>query len=537
MSRFNQSEKKSGTLHRLKGIALGWIALGSVAALLQWLAGAYDASFANHPDEGAHFVTGLMVRDYLAGGIPQHPLRFAENYYAHYPKVALGHYPPGFYLVEGLWLLAFPVGRTSVLALMAALAGGLGVFAHRWAGRAGLPAAAAALLALLAVGLPLTQSLASMVMSDLLLALLIMAAALALVRYLERGKWSDSLLFGLLATAAAMTKGSGLLLALVPVLAILLGGRFHLLSRGSLWLAPVPVLLICGPWFWFSSSITSEGMSDRGVIEHAAEALPYFAAQFIKVFGFTLVIPALLGAGWILSHRETRRSPFWSVTISLPLALVAFYSLVPAGLEPRYLLPLVPPVLVLAAAGIRRVLSFVTETRRRGAAVAVAGVVVALFGWEVFSLPPCGFTDFRRAVRDLVDAGPNRPLRLLVSSDARGEGAFISEVAILDQARPSHTVDRASKVLATSDWLGRGYQEAFADDEALRSHLEEVGYDGIFADEAVPETKLRPHHERLARVLRADSTYLPLGEPPSATSATSEASGIREIYAREPVLR
>ncbi|NIP96904.1 MAG: hypothetical protein GWO24_27105, partial [Akkermansiaceae bacterium] len=63
--------------------------------------------------------------------------------------------------------------------------------------------------------------------------------------------------------------------------------------------------------------------------------------------------------------------------------------------------------------------------------------------------------------------------KLLVSADARGEGAFISEVAILDGNRPSHTVERSSKTLSKSDWLGRGYQEAFATDQQLLSFLVE----------------------------------------------------------------
>jgi hypothetical protein len=521
--RSNQSEKKPDWIRRLRPLALAWLVLTGAAALLQWSAGAYDAGFGNHPDEGAHFVTGLMVRDYLAGGIPQNPLRFAETYYDHYPKVALGHYPPAFYAVEGLWLLVFPVGRASAMALMAVLSGALGAMVFSMAERAKFPRPAAALAALVAVTLPLTQSLASMVMSDLLLALFMVAAALAFARYLERGKWTDSLLFGLLAAAAGMTKGSGLLLALVPPLAILLGGRFRLLLRGSLWLAPLPVLLVCGPWFWFSSKITAEGMSDRGMVEHLASALPYFGHEFLRVFGFTLIVPAVLGTVRILADAETRRDPRWGVILALPVALVAFYSLVPAGLEARYLLPVVPSVLLLAAAGIRRVLERVGGTNRRPVAVGAAVAITALFALETFTLPRAGPAGFREAVRHLLEQAPDRPLKMLVSSDARGEGAFISEVAIQDRARPCHTVARGSKVLATSDWLGRGYEETFADDDALRAHLTAEGYDAILADEAVPERYREPHHGRLARVLREGAGHRPFEKSPSPGPADGGA--------------
>ena len=87
---------------------------------LQWSAGAYRSEFGAHPDESAHYVTGLMVRQYVAGRAPQPPFAFARAYYEHYPKVAIGHWPPAFYLLQTGWTLLFSASRISVLLLMAA---------------------------------------------------------------------------------------------------------------------------------------------------------------------------------------------------------------------------------------------------------------------------------------------------------------------------------------------------------------------------------------------------------------------------------
>ena len=38
-------------------------------------------------------------------------MAFAENYYLHYPEVAMGHWPPGFYLLQAVWTLLFPTQR------------------------------------------------------------------------------------------------------------------------------------------------------------------------------------------------------------------------------------------------------------------------------------------------------------------------------------------------------------------------------------------------------------------------------------------
>ena len=91
-----------------------------VVTALQIRSGAWHAEFGGHPDEAAHYVTGLMVRDYVAQGFPGSPMAYAAGYYDHYPKVALGNWPPGFYAIQALWTLAFSVSRTSVMFLFPA---------------------------------------------------------------------------------------------------------------------------------------------------------------------------------------------------------------------------------------------------------------------------------------------------------------------------------------------------------------------------------------------------------------------------------
>ena len=528
-----QDLTKSSKVSLIVTLAGVWLALASTAILLQRGAGAYESDFGGHPDEGAHFVTGLMVRDYLVSGIPAHPMRYAEDYYSHYPKVALGHYPPGFYALEGVWLAIFPVTRDSVLLFLAVLAATFGtlLFWHARRRVGSLPVALA--LAGGAVALPLTQTLTTTVMSDLLVAILVILSACSFVRFLEKERWWDSLAFGFFAAAATMTKGSGLFLALLPPMAIILCGNYRILKKGSLWIAPIPVVLICGPWLYFSAGLTAEGMVDRTVFEHVGLALPYFATQAVRVFGFTLIVPAILGAVWTLRRPTARREPFWVVVLAVPVGLVIFYSAIPAGLEPRYLLPAIPFVLLLAAAGVRWALCLLPTDRKTMGTWAVAAGVGALFFLETFTIPAKEFAGYRAAVRDLVDTIDREggALKVLISSDARGEGAFVSEVAILDEKRPSHTVDRSSKVLSRSDWLGRGYEEAFATDEELLSHLVEAGYDAVFIDETIPEVFLRPHHTRVARALSSSEAFLRL---PDQSGEGGGRGSEKAIYVRAP---
>ena len=55
-----------------------------------------------------------MLRDYFVHFHFQSPLRFAEEYYHHYPKVAFGHWPPFFYMLQAVWMAVFSAARTSV---------------------------------------------------------------------------------------------------------------------------------------------------------------------------------------------------------------------------------------------------------------------------------------------------------------------------------------------------------------------------------------------------------------------------------------
>src|ERR1700722_397874 len=75
---------------------------GTVGSLQVYRNG-YRSSLANHPDEAGHFVSGLCVLDYLRAGWGTNPIRFVESYYAHYPKVAIGHWPPMFFVMQAAW--------------------------------------------------------------------------------------------------------------------------------------------------------------------------------------------------------------------------------------------------------------------------------------------------------------------------------------------------------------------------------------------------------------------------------------------------
>jgi len=114
---------------RVLAIATVIVVAGALFSINVWLAstgGVFRSELNGESDAPAHYITALMIRDYIAQGIPVKPLVFAKNYYLHYPKVAFGHWPPLFHVLEAAWMLVFGVSRTSVLCLVLAITALLG---------------------------------------------------------------------------------------------------------------------------------------------------------------------------------------------------------------------------------------------------------------------------------------------------------------------------------------------------------------------------------------------------------------------------
>jgi len=458
--------------------------------LLQVHAGAYRSDFGGHADEAAHVVTGLMVRDYLAGGLvaQPHPMRFAEDYYERFPKVAIGHYPPLFYLVEGLWLIPFR-SSTAILFLMAVLSALAGWLTWR-AGREFLPVPAAVATGVIVVLLPLVRTYTAVVMADLLLVILCLAATVAFGQFLASSKWRDSLWFGSFAAAAILTKGSGLFLALVPPIAILLTGKFDILKSGRLWIAPLPVLLFAFPWILFTRHITAEGMTTMPLADYVSKAVIFYGNALWRELGSGILLILVLSLGYqvVRTFREKRPlSPQSSVHIATLLALLVFFCVIPSGFDARYLLPAIPAVILSVFVLRPPFLHW--------------GVIALVCLFPLVRPVSKLYTGAADSIASVTAIQVPGQKSVLVSSSPSGEGALIAAAALGDPER--FRMIRASKELAQSDWLGRDYRDRFEDESALATHLKGGTIDFIIIDRDLRETQRRPYHDLLNQAIAA----------------------------------
>jgi hypothetical protein len=249
----------------------------------------------------------------------------------------------------------------------------------------------------------------------------------------------------------------------------------------------------------------------------AREAAPYYLGKLSLALGMLLLVLASLGV-IVKMLRPGSRGGLWASAGALIVAVLGFQMVMPVGLEARHLIPALPAAVLFAIAGLDALREALRERRCLPASPAtpieavLCASILAGGVWLVHRVSPpdpkrwSGFAPMAEAV--LADSGlAGRPV--LVSSDATGEGMFISEIAMRDH-RPGAVVERASKELATMDWAGRGIRPKFASDDDLLGWLKRSGLGAIVVDASMPEEKHGPHHDQLLRICEEHSdTFWP----------------------------
>lgn len=464
--------------------------------------GGFTSDLGGDPDEAAHAVTALMVRDYLADGLGTHPMKFAKAYYDDFPRVALGHYPPMYYCIAAPWLLIWP-SVDMLMALQVMTLAGLAALTMLL-GRRMLPIPLAMAAGAGVLLLPVALKLSLHVMADILLALICLWSVMLWSDYLRSPSLRRALAWGCVAAAAILTKGSGIGLCLLPPLGTLLSGRWRLMLNWTWWCAALPVAMIAGPWMIYSTKISKEGMTQLTPWQYLGEAVPFYLESMPEVFGWPLVILTCLAVGAAAAGAKKHglmREEHASL-IAMSAGMTAVLLLVPVGVTTRYMLTLAPPVLLASAC----VLNMVAPPKKRMFSAYAAGVLLLCAFVPLASSgdPPSKHVyGFGEAVlKTGVPTGPGTR-SWLVASDPRGEGAVIAAAAFACERRaPSPLrVHRGSKELAQSDWMGRGYQAAFPDAESLLKHLDARGITRVFVDLSVADKDRKPHEKQLEEAL------------------------------------
>ena len=449
---------------------------------LQFVRGEKRDHFGTFADEASHYLTALMIRDYVAGGFPGPPVRFALDYYTHRPKVTFGAWPPFFHITLAAWMLLFPVSAPSVLffttLLNAILVGVFFAFARR---KFPLPQSLAMAGAVALA--PQLQQLSAMVLADTLHAILCVYAMFALSVYLEQRRPVFILTAGIATALAFLTKNNAVLLGIAIPLTILLTRSWWVFRQKAVWAAAaIAAAMIC-PWeMWAMHWVL-------GLVMHTTtltEAIRFYSGALVTVVGWPLFVLAAFGSaavGVAALRGLNPVPPIAAASFSLIVGTWLFHSMLPHETFERYLLPAIPAAAILAALGIQALTRKLPGTAKTPAIAALlwAGVLGSQ-AYGAIHMPPSAdstYPSIARFVLSHTPAGANGVI--LVSSDRNGEGAFISEVSSREPKLRLWML-RASKVLSHSGWHGEDYTLRFARDEDLIKYLDSVPVEMVLVD-------------------------------------------------------
>jgi hypothetical protein len=455
----------------------GLIAITGVLLIaLQWIGSAWTAEFDGYPDEAAQFVSGQMVRQFLVDLPLRNPVAWAGQYELHYPKVAVGHWPPGYYAAEAFWSLVFGPSRISAMSFQWAL--GLAVAAGICSlARSRLPWLVTCGIVILTVATPEFQRGLEQTMAELACLLCGVLFLHAMVRMLESPGPRTFLTVSLAIVAAILTKGTGGCLTPVPLFAWIADGRRIRIPSGKVLAAVLTAGALCLVAYPGAGAMVESGGMNF--------VLGWPVANIGKVAGWGFLVLALFGV---------RRRPLPLAAASTIVGALVFSFFVRAMNEPRHWIIVLPPILFLAGEAV-------AAAPRRTAPLLL--VALLLFPWSLYRQRTAGYRDLFRHLP--------LPSRILISSGrgAEGEGACVAEVVILDRPFASFVM-RGGKVLAESGWNGDNYRLLVSDRAGVARRLDELAVAEVILD--TPGATAPPHHVLLRETLESNDSWQRCGE-------------------------
>lgn len=442
---------------------------------IQVAVGAYLSDHSQTSDEAAYFVTALMIAEYFAHHLLSSPLQFAQEYYQHFPRVGLGHYPPMLDIVEATLFLVFGARGAVAVASQAVIGGICAGLPAAIVSRLGIVLGLASGLAVLAI--PSILFRVSTIMADNLLAVLVTLTAIAWARFYRRKTWPAALVFAVLAAAAILTKGTGFGLVLLPIIHLSLKRDFRFLFRRQTIFSAVVVGLLVVPWYVVTYRLAAGAFIYSWGWSYIRIAVPFFLKSVVGNLGIPVVVCYVLGLYFAGVSRADDKPVDVEVFVASSLAMLFIPMVIPADLAERYIVPALPSAVIVAAWGVwqsvDRFLSLPagSPARRRLISSSLCAAIFLLSLGSVFRKPHIEPYHAGRIVAAILAADKPNPL-VLVSGSADFEGAMIARFAEHDRSW-SHYVVRGTAILARSNFMGTEYSERFKTPAAMADWIKQ----------------------------------------------------------------
>lgn len=488
-------------------LLLAYVCTVLVGTLAMVMARSYQSGFSG-ADEPSHFLNGYFIADYLRHHFGTNPMAAATDFYVHYPKISIGHWPPAYYGFLGLVFLVLPptMGTVFVLNVLVAALPAIGIAAALVLLHGRGAAIAGVLLYALS---PLVLEGNAMFMADQPLAACLVAATAVWIAYVCAPGWGKAIGFALLAALAVLIKGNGGLIVFVPVFHILLTANWRLLSSIRLYVAAALAAMLVVPWYILTAKIAADGFNYQAGTAYAMQALAVNLQTLMHNLTPVGVLLALFAA--VTAYRERKQSALrWTIVsgmVSLVLATLTLQSLVPVDIVDRYMAPALPAMVTLAVLGAQGLLAKLAQRRALHApALAVLVALMAIPGvMHLVERSPKADTGLAQVANTLASGG--KPTLTVIDGRSGVEGAFIAQMAVHDTGLQGYVV-RSSKLLADSNFMGSSYTLKFRSAQQVVAELHRLGIQRIVIVRE-NDADAYPHSKQMREALAtADSGFV-----------------------------
>ena len=430
-------------------------------------------------DASRHAMNGVFLRDFLFEGGLLDPIGFAKAYYQQYPAINIGFYPPFLYLSSLPFLAVFGPTHAVSQAVVTLYALGAGVMVYLICQQT-MDKLSALATALAVMAMPAMALWSRQVQLDVPALALLLAAAWALIAYLQSGRSRWLLLTALFLGLAMLTRmqagyaapAAGLLALFHrtpqrPPLRVWVGATVLFLalalpSVGSaLYFSKVtgnlagampgmPALWSLDNWTWYAKALPEQ------------VSMP---AVFLIVVGL---------AGTLVAAARDGLSVQMKVVAAFAISSWVFFSVV-SNKEPRFNLPSLPFLFMFTAFGLYQLSALLARVLLVLAAAWLCYLSVAVAQVPVAD----GFREAAKLAQQHTPQGQN----VLIS--AHRDGSFIFDMRTMGNRRDIG-VRRADKLfveinimrqLGIKDQnLDRAGVKAILDDQRVAVVVAQTGY-------------------------------------------------------------
>jgi len=438
---------------------LGSIALVCVVAARDIRVGEFDYNV----DEAQHAVTGLFVADALRDLPIRHPVQYAYRYYAQYPAVAILHWPPLFYIFEGLSFLV--LGPSVVSARLTVLLFCV-LLLYQWfrlveemldSYTAGICSAVLGLL-------PMVLLFEKSVMLEIPSLALGVAAIRHWIGYLEQNQRRSLYLSALWLSAALLCKQTSVYLLVFCVLTLLVTGQGRrIISRDAVVFTAI-VAVLAGPFLTLMMFLQGKAVAnDLGSHRMSGwERITYYGQALPSSFAPTLLVLALIGVAFAFRWDVPRRTAIMGCWVLSGYLTFSWFG----QREPRFAVYWFPPLVYFAVGLITRSFSVGRLRVAMRAAAALLIVILVIPAWRYQRPYIAGYKDVASRIVNGYDSG-------IIIFDGPVPGNFVFFVRALDPGRRFVTL---RKMLYADDIRpGAGSEELLRSKEEVAEALRQYG--------------------------------------------------------------